>query len=139
MKPKEIICVGTILGVIGGVVAVILLMLGVIKFITGAENYLTYFVCGAITVIPIAVLDIITTRAKDKIDPLNINKQRMALEYVVCNVQGKKADFIQEHSEVMYNHFIEKGYIHSPLSSNETGWEVTVLGQKTWKRLKPDK
>ena len=136
MKPEKIICIGTVVGVILGLIAVILLMLGVIKYFTDTEKSLTYFVCGAIATLPVSVLDIVVMRAKEKINPLRIDKQKVALEYVVCSTHGKKADFIQEYGEIMYNHFVEKGYIHPLACYNGDTWEITALGQTTMKKIK---
>lgn len=139
MKPKVIICIGTIIGVVCGVFMVMMFLLGIMHIITNSEKYLTCFVCGAIAVIPIAVCDIVVDRAKEKINPLNRKKQLEALEYAFQNAHGKKAEFIQEHGETMYNHFIENGYIHSPMIDNGTSWEITVLGKTTRKRHKTNK
>ena len=65
---------------------------------------------------------------KEKENPLSCCKVKSAIKYAVkCN-HGSKSDFVKEHGEAMYNHFLEKGFIKETVRKKRCLWQLTIIG-----------
>lgn len=87
------------------------------------------------------LLAILKDREKEKNNPLNLKKIKEALSYAEDKRRGTKDEFIREKGEIMYNHFLKKGYIHELLFDCPAFqhvplvWEITLLGRDVKNRL----
>lgn len=65
---------------------------------------------------------------KEKENPLSYCKIKSTIKYAVkCN-HGSKSDFVKEHGEEMYNHFLKKGFIKETVRKNRQLWQLTIIG-----------
>ena len=109
----------------------------VFLFKTHSQEYL--YLVLLVFVVTGLPLEIWYTRVKEKQNPLSQKRILNALVYAAHKKFGLKSEFIQENNEKMYEHFINRGFIHECLitSGNEREenprWEVTLLGIKTKK------
>ena len=106
-----------------------------VRYLTAAAIFVS--VVG----IPLSIWD---HKQKTKKNPLNFERKIKALLYAKEKAYGTKNDFVKEHGELMYEHFLSKGLIHEISSflvvykSNFPVWEITKHGRDTAEMLKKE-
>ncbi len=62
-------------------------------------------------------------------NPVNIAVKKAALDYVVEKEAGSRQEFLSLYGVVVYEDFVQEGYIHQLLGNKNNRWEVTEHGK----------
>lgn len=92
------------------------------------QNYMSAFIMGIMLLFCVFFLvDICYKSPKIKQSELLHEKKCKALKFVTEQKRGTKADFCQKYGEDVYEHCLNKGYIHEPLDCDAQNmrWEAT--------------
>ena len=102
----------------------ILYILGMMYFTFFVNGiYDKYLIIGLLFQGPLLIWE---NKLSEAEDPLNLDKQKTALEYALEIKHGAKDDFVAKYGETLYEHFLKIGYIHQLQGTN--CWEVTLRG-----------
>lgn len=66
---------------------------------------------------------------EEKENPVNVAVKKAALDYVVEKEAGYRQEFLSLYGVVVYEHFVQEGYIHQLLGNKNNRWEVTEHGK----------
>ena len=66
---------------------------------------------------------------EEKENPVNIAVKKAALGYAVEKEAGSRQEFLSLYGVVVYEHFVQEGYIHQLLGNKNNRWEVTEHGK----------
>ena len=92
------------------------------------QEYLDFFVMSMMSLCCIAfIVDTWYKSHKTKQAELFFDKKCKALKFLTEHKRGTKADFCQKYGEDVYEHCLNKGYIHEPLDCDAQNmrWEAT--------------
>lgn len=66
---------------------------------------------------------------EEKENPVNVAVKKAALGYAVEKESGSRQEFLSLYGVVVYEHFVQEGYIHQLLGNKNNRWEVTEHGK----------
>ena len=64
-----------------------------------------------------------------KESPISVAVKRAALRYVVEKEAGTRQEFLSLYGAIVYEYFLQEGYIHQLFGNKVNRWEVTEHGK----------
>lgn len=124
----------TIYNVLGFVLLIVVVAVFIIGIVV--DDIPNFLCAGSILIVFAGVpLQLWYDRTREKANPLNFERRKKALLYVVETERGGKDDFVQENSLEMYEHFLDVGFIHEFSDDGVLRWEVTRYGRRRKKEI----